>query len=103
MGKISSRPRSMSVMRTSLLSTLKPEKLQVGPTASRPGPMLLKQHSTAEKLVPVEKPSRLRTRKLPGPLDAAAGGPGGRADDHQHQQDGFGEAGPQIKVCGGEA
>ena len=64
MGKISSLPSSISKMSTSLLRMLNPLKLQVGPTASRPGPMLLKQHSTAEKLVPVENPSGDSSKKL---------------------------------------
>ena len=58
MGKISNLPASIAQESTSLLRSLKALKLQVGPTASRPGPMLLKVHSTAEKLVPTEKPSR---------------------------------------------
>ena len=36
----------------------------MGPTASKPGPMLLKQAKTAEIFVPVEKPSREISRKL---------------------------------------
>jgi len=36
----------------------KAEKLEVGPTISSPGPMLLKQEATAVKLVVREKPSR---------------------------------------------
>ena len=54
-GKISRRPASISKLRTSLDRVLKALKLQVGPTASRPGPMLLKQASTAVKLVVTEK------------------------------------------------
>ena len=54
MGKISSRPSSISSISTSLLKVLKMEKLQVGPASSRPGPMLFRQDRTAEKLVPTE-------------------------------------------------
>ena len=44
-------------MSTSFERTLYIEKLQVGPTASRPGPILLKHERTAEKLVVMLKPS----------------------------------------------
>ena len=54
-GKISSRPASISKIRTNFENMLKPPKLQVGPTASSPGPMLLKQATTAEKFVVIEK------------------------------------------------
>lgn len=54
-GKISSRPASISKIRTNLENMLKPPKLQVGPTASSPGPTLLKQATTAEKFVVIEK------------------------------------------------
>ena len=40
------------------------EKLQAGPTISKPGPILLKQASTAEILVVMEKPSMEISRKL---------------------------------------
>ena len=58
MGKISSLPASIAQDSTSLLKLLYWLKLQVGPTASRPGPMLLKVQRTAVKLVPMEKLSR---------------------------------------------
>lgn len=54
-GKISSRPASISKIRTNLENMLKPPKLQVGPTVSSPGPTLLKQATTAEKFVVIEK------------------------------------------------
>ena len=57
MGKISRRPASMARDRVSLDRVLNWEKLQVGPTCSRPGPMLLNQASAAVMLVPTEKPS----------------------------------------------
>lgn len=53
-GKISSRPASISKIRTNLENMLKPPKLHVGPTASSPGPTLLKQATTAEKFVVIE-------------------------------------------------
>ena len=64
MGKISKRPASIPRLNTNLLIALKLAKLQVGPTASKPGPMLLKVQSTAEKLVPMEKPSSEMIRKI---------------------------------------
>ena len=39
-------------------------KFCVAPTSSKPGPMLLKQDATAEKLVPMEKPSTEMMAKL---------------------------------------
>ena len=63
-GKISNLPANISIISTSFEKRLKPPKLQVGPTASKPGPMLLKQARTAEMFVPVEKLSRLMSKKL---------------------------------------
>ena len=63
-GRISSRPANMSTIMTHLDSGLYAAKLQVGPTASKPGPMLLKVAMTAEKFVSMEKPSSEITRKL---------------------------------------
>ena len=57
MGKISSLPASISRISTIFEKLLNPEKLQVGPTASNPGPILLKQAITADRLVVMEKPS----------------------------------------------
>lgn len=56
-GKISSLPASMSNIKTILEKLLNPEKLQVGPTDSKPGPILLKHAITADKLVVMENPS----------------------------------------------
>ena len=51
MGKISSLPANISKINTSLLNQEKQEKLPVGPTNSRPGPMLFMAETTAVKLV----------------------------------------------------
>lgn len=54
----------MSIISTSLENALYAEKLQVGPTISKPGPILLKQASTAEILVVMENPSMEMSRQL---------------------------------------
>ena len=51
MGKISSRPTSMSKDSSSLENAEKEEKLPMGPTISRPGPTLLIQVATAVNTV----------------------------------------------------
>ena len=56
-GRISSLPASISKVRTILLKSEYALKLQVGPTAARPGPMLLKVAATAEKFVVKSKSS----------------------------------------------
>ena len=56
-GKISKRPRSIFSDKMILEKLLKMPKLQVGPTASRPGPMLLRQAKTAVMLVSTLCPS----------------------------------------------
>lgn len=53
-GKISSLPASISKINTNFDNQLKSPKLQVGPTASSPGPILLKQDRTAVILVVIE-------------------------------------------------
>ena len=55
MGKTSSRPMTIQAVRASLLTGENRAKLPMGPTASRPGPMLLMQATTAVKVVPKEK------------------------------------------------
>ena len=55
MGKTSSRPMTIQAVRASLLRGENRAKLPMGPTASRPGPMLLMQATTAVKVVPKEK------------------------------------------------
>ena len=64
-GKISSLPRSMSKESTSLLNQEKWEKLLMGPTASRPGPTLLRQVSTAVMLVSRDYSSKAMTSMEP--------------------------------------
>ena len=54
----------MSNIKTSFENTLYPLKLHVGPTASSPGPMLLKQDITADILEVMENPSMDISRKL---------------------------------------
>ena len=63
-GNISSRPASISPISTNLEKMLYALKLQVGPTASSPGPILLKHASTAERFVSTENPSMDIIRKL---------------------------------------
>ena len=63
-GKISSRPASISRIRITLENILYAPKLLIGPTASNPGPILLKHASTAEKFVVTEKPSSETKIKL---------------------------------------
>ena len=53
MGKISSLPRSIAKERRYFENILYPEKERVGPTAPRPGPILLKQAVAALKLVSI--------------------------------------------------
>ena len=65
MGKISRRPTSMAMESTTLLREEKAAKLPKGPTASRPGPVLLMQARAAEQEVVREKPSRLTTKQVP--------------------------------------
>ena len=65
MGKISNRPASMSKISTSLAGSAKPLKFCMGPTSSRPGPMLFSVAATAVKLVTMSKPFRLMSRKDP--------------------------------------
>lgn len=54
----------MSNIKTSFENTLYPLKLHAGPTASSPGPMLLKQDITADILEVMENPSMDISRKL---------------------------------------
>ena len=51
MGKISSLPASISKVSTNVEKFEYTEKFWVGPTISRPGPILLNVAATAEKLV----------------------------------------------------
>ncbi len=57
-GTSSSLPASISNERSSLPSPEKPAKLPEGPTASRPGPILLTHESTAVKDVTRSLPSK---------------------------------------------
>ena len=57
MGKISRRPTSMSKDSSSLDHQEKAEKFPMGPTTSRPGPMLLMHAVRAVKVVTMSKPS----------------------------------------------
>ncbi len=57
-GKISSRPASMSKHRTALDRSDSPAKEAAGPTAPRPGPMLLRVAKTEETVVEASKLSR---------------------------------------------
>ena len=57
-GKISSRPASMSRHRTALDRSDSPAKEAAGPTAPRPGPMLLRVARTEEMVVEASKLSR---------------------------------------------
>ena len=59
MGKISSLPIIIASVSTTLDKEEKQEKLQVGPTKEKPGPMLLKVAVTAVKLVVKSKLSKL--------------------------------------------
>ena len=54
-GNISSLPSSIAKLKTSLANGEYAEKDASGPTASKPGPMLLKQAITAERLDSTEK------------------------------------------------
>ena len=65
MGNISSLPRSIAKERSSFEKGEYAKKFDAGPTASRPGPMLLKQAAVAVKLVSMEKGSMLRSRNIP--------------------------------------
>lgn len=56
-GKSSNLPASISNMKTNFEKTEKFEKLPVGPTSARPGPMLLMVVSTAVKFVTRSLPS----------------------------------------------
>ena len=62
-GKISNRPKSMAPERTILERFVYAAKFPVGPTAPNPGPMLLKQAVTAEKLVSNPNGSKETIRK----------------------------------------
>ena len=55
----------MAMESTTLLREEKAAKLPKGPTASRPGPVLLMQARAAEQEVVREKPSRLTTKQVP--------------------------------------
>ena len=61
-GKISSLPASISNIRIYLEKTEKDAKLPVGPTISRPGPILLSVAATEVKVVVKSNPSRLIRR-----------------------------------------
>ena len=63
-GNISSLPASISNISTAFEKALKPAKFPTGPTISSPGPILLKQATTADILVVTEKPSSETARKL---------------------------------------
>lgn len=63
-GNISNLPSSIAKESTHLLKQLYAEKLEAGPTAANPGPMLLKQAATAEKLVSMSNGSKLMARKM---------------------------------------
>ena len=63
MGKISSRPTSMSKDSSSLDQGEKLEKLPMGPTISRPGPTLLMQAATAVNVVTRSNCSRDTNRQ----------------------------------------
>ena len=63
MGKISRRPASISKISTSLAGSAKPLKFRMGPTSSRPGPMLFMVAATAVKFVTMSKPLRLMSKK----------------------------------------
>ena len=58
MGKISSRPRSISADSTILEKSDRKEKFSIGPTRFMPGPMLLMQVDTADTAVPKSISSR---------------------------------------------
>ena len=62
-GKISNRPISISIDNTSLAKIEYPEKLLIGPTELKPGPILLNVAVTAEKFVSKSNPSKLTISK----------------------------------------
>ena len=64
MGKSSSLPRSIAKERSIFEKAEYSEKFDVGPTASKPGPTLLKQAAVAEKLVSIEKGSKERSKNI---------------------------------------
>ena len=55
----------MSKISTSFENQEYTEKLQVGPTTSNPGPILLKHAATADTFVVMDSPSIEIKRKLP--------------------------------------
>ena len=59
MGNSSSRPASISKLKSSLAHGAKKPKFPVGPTMFSPGPTLLMQVTTAVKVVSSSKPARL--------------------------------------------
>ena len=70
-GKISNLPANISKVNTSLEKILRSAKFAIGPTASKPGPTLLKQVKTVENVVPTvslsnsETSTKLMTRIIP--------------------------------------
>ena len=64
MGKISNRPANMQKIMINLEKILKFANVQVGPTAARPGPILLKVAKMAVRLVSKPKPS-IETNSVP--------------------------------------
>ena len=58
MGKISSLPKSIAKERSNFENAEYCAKFDAGPTASKPGPTLLKQAAVAEKLVSIENGSK---------------------------------------------
>ena len=65
MGNISSLPRSIAKERSSFEKGEYAKKFADGPTASNPGPILLKQAAVAEKLVSKENGSNARSKNIP--------------------------------------
>ena len=65
MGNISSLPRSIAKERSSFEKGEYAKKLDAGPTASRPGPILLKHAIVAVKFVSIENGSKARSKNIP--------------------------------------
>ena len=63
-GKISNLPDNISKIKIIFDGIPYTAKLQVGPTVSNPGPILLKQEITAEILLSIDKPSKETINKL---------------------------------------
>lgn len=63
-GKSSSLPASISIIKTILDGKLKNSKFLVGPSASSPGPILLKQATTPEKQVVILQFSNIDKNKV---------------------------------------